>query len=70
MSAAAAEANALGKKNVVAMIIAAMAVAQMPLRTVAMNRLIRKFGMRTLAVKKLKSVVATCADAKARAGNG
>ncbi|KAH8043917.1 hypothetical protein JL722_14939 [Aureococcus anophagefferens] len=66
VTAANAEAQALGKKNLVAMIIAAMAVTQLPLRTIAMNCLIRRFGMRTLAVKKLRAVVATCHEAKTR----
>ena len=38
-----------------------------PFRTLAMTACVRRFGMRNLAVKKLRAVVATCKDDKARA---
>ncbi|CAH0369454.1 unnamed protein product [Pelagomonas calceolata] len=65
VTAAVHEARARGDA-LVASLVAAAAAAK-PFRTLAMTACVRRFGMRNLAVKKLRAVVATCKDDKARA---
>ena len=65
VTAAVHEARARGDA-LVASLVAAAAAAK-PFRTLAMTACVRRFGMRNLAVKKLRAVVATCRDETARA---